>query len=163
IFLLFGALTFALVYGSFLALKPAEAGAFPLGTIIVSGRAVRLPVEPVLRIAGLVAAGVILLRTPGAMAPEVPALAGWGRAPGTRSSAAASADPVFSRPIVFYLLTLPAWELLAGWLTTLAVIACVAGLVWVAATGGLAALSGRGRGPGPAGRGFAIAWAVLLV
>jgi uncharacterized protein len=164
IFLVFGALTFGIVYGSFLALKPAQAGAFPLGTIIVSGRAVRLPVEPVFRLVGLVGAIVIALGTAAGMASEWPTLALWWHTPRAIGTIAAGAvDPVFGRPVAFYLLTLPAWELVAGWLTTMAVIACVAGVVWIAATGVLVARSGRGRGPGPAGPGLAMAWAVLLL
>ena len=31
-------------------------------------------------------------------------------------------DPIFGRPLTFYLFTLPAWQLIAGWLMTLAVI-----------------------------------------
>ena len=38
-------------------------------------------------------------------------------------------DPIFGRPLTFYLFTLPAWQLIAGWLMTLAVV--------VGAVGGL--------------------------
>jgi uncharacterized membrane protein (UPF0182 family) len=33
-------------------------------------------------------------------------------------------DPIFGRPLNFYLFTLPAWQIITGWLLTLAVIAC---------------------------------------
>ena len=39
-----------------------------------------------------------------------------GRVPAT---AAAVVDPIFGRPLAFYLFTLPAWQLLSGWLMTL--------------------------------------------
>src|SRR5207245_8075396 len=33
-------------------------------------------------------------------------------------SATGTVDPIFGRPLNFYLFTLPAWQLIAGWLTT---------------------------------------------
>ena len=33
-------------------------------------------------------------------------------------------DPIFGRSLDFYLFTLPAWQLISGWLLTLSVIAC---------------------------------------
>ena len=53
-------------------------------------------------------------------------MANWtdARALLVRAAGAAGArvDPIFGRPLTFYLFTLPAWQLVAGWLMTLAVI-----------------------------------------
>ncbi len=37
-------------------------------------------------------------------------------------------DPIFGKPLNFFLFTLPAWQLIAGWLLTLAVITCAVAL-----------------------------------
>jgi uncharacterized membrane protein (UPF0182 family) len=52
-------------------------------------------------------------------------------------------DPIFGRPLGFYLFTLPAWEMIAGWLLTLAVIVCVLAVLFLIAAGGGRALGGR--------------------
>src|SRR6202165_1213028 len=58
IFTAFAAATFLILYGSFLALKRAHLPDLPSGhTILIGGRPVKLPVEPVLR---LIAPGVSL-------------------------------------------------------------------------------------------------------
>ena len=49
----------------------------------------------------------------------VPARAGRER-PG------ALVDPIFGRPVAFYLFTLPAWQLMATWLTTISLVIFVA-------------------------------------
>ena len=46
---------------------------------------------------------------------------------GTPRTAASVTDPIFGRPLGFYLFTLPAWQLIAGWFLTLAVIICDSG------------------------------------
>ena len=55
------------------------------------------------------------------MMAEWPTFALWRYG---RSLPAASAgnDPIFGRPIGFYLFSLPAWQTLTGWLTTIAVV-----------------------------------------
>mgnify|MGYP001218740639 CR=1 FL=1 len=40
------------------------------------------------------------------------------------------------RPLAFYFFTLPAWQLVAGWLMTLAVIACAVAGFFIVITGG---------------------------
>ena len=56
-------------------------------------------------------------------------------------------DPIFGRPITFYLFTLPVWQLLAGWLTTLAVIVCAAAIFFAVVSGGARLLTRRRRRP----------------
>ncbi len=52
-----------------------------------------------------------------------------------------------ARPLGFYLFTLPAWQLIAGWLLTLAVLVCVLAVLFLIAAGGGRALGGRFGGP----------------
>src|SRR5437879_13034557 len=53
IFTLFFLVTFLVLYGSFLAMKPIRFGELP---IVINGQPIRLPVEPVLRIIAMVGA-----------------------------------------------------------------------------------------------------------
>jgi uncharacterized membrane protein (UPF0182 family) len=70
-------------------------------------------------------------------------------------------DPIFGRPLNFYLFTLPAWQFVTGWLLTLAVIACVIAIFFIFITGSTRVF-GRGELPLP-WRGFSIAFAFLLL
>ncbi len=118
IFTAFAAATFLVLYGSFLALKRAHLSDLPNGhTILIGGQPVRLPVEPVLRLVVLGVSLVIAAATGGAMIGEWPTLALFWFAPGTSSGVV---DPIFGKPLNFFLFTLPAWQLIAGWLLTLA-------------------------------------------
>ena len=55
------------------------------------------------------------------MMAEWPTFALYWYAPRT---AGEIVDPIFGKSLHFYLFTLPAWQLITGWLLTLAVIAC---------------------------------------
>ena len=77
--------------------------------------------------------------------------------------AASVTDPIFGRPLGFYLFTLPAWEMIAGWLLTLAVIVCVLAVLFLIAAGGGRALGGRfGGAASLPWRGVSIAGGFLL-
>ncbi len=52
-------------------------------------------------------------------------------------------DPIFGKPLHFYLFTLPAWQFITGWLLTLAVIACVIAFFFILITGSTACLADR--------------------
>src|SRR2546425_7819264 len=56
IFIVFAAVTFTALYGSFLALKPERLGEIAGGRILINGQPLTLPVEPVLRLIALGAA-----------------------------------------------------------------------------------------------------------
>ena len=76
------------------------------------------------------------------------ALAWYGRA-----AAARTVDPIFGRPLTFYLFSLPALNLISGWLMTLAVVACGIAIFFLVVGGGaraLGAIAGR-RGAALAG------------
>src|SRR5260221_3208635 len=72
-------------------------------------------------------------------------------------------DPIFGRPLPFYLFTLPAYQLVSGWLMTLSVIVGAVALFFVVITGGTRMIGGRRDTSGPSWRGFSIAFALILL
>jgi uncharacterized protein len=162
VFIAFAAMTFLALFGSFLALKPARLADFAGGgTIIINGQPVKLPVEPVLRLIALGVSLAIAAATGAGMMAEWPTLALYWYAP---SATGAVVDPIFGRPLNFYLFTLPAWQLIAGWLTTLAVITCAVAGFFIVITGGTRVLAGRRGGDiGSSWRGLSITSAFLLL
>jgi hypothetical protein len=80
-------------------------------------------------------------------------------------SDSAMPDPFFGRPLSFYLFTLPAWQLIAGWLLMLAVIACLIAALFVVLAGGARALAEQRFGTAQPGlwRGLSIGFAALLL
>jgi uncharacterized protein len=161
IFSAFALATFSVLYGAFLTLKPARLGDIGGGTILINGQPVKLPVEPVLK---LIAAGLALAIAAvtglGTMA-DWPTLALYWYAP----RATNLLDPIFGRPITFYLFTLPGWQLITGWLMTMAVITCGIAIFFVVVTGGTRMLTRR-RGPGESTaslRGLSVAFAGVLL
>ncbi|PYR32945.1 MAG: membrane protein [Acidobacteria bacterium] len=162
VFIAFAAMTFLVLYGSFLALKPAHLADFAGGgTIIINGQPVKLPVEPVLRLIALGVSLAIAAATGAGMMAEWSTLALYWYAP---SATGTVVDPIFGRPLNFYLFTLPAWQLIAGWLTTLAVITCAVAGFFIVITGGTRALAGRRGGDiGSSWRGLSITFAFLLL
>lgn len=120
--------TFLLLYGAFLALRRAHAGALPARhAIVVNGKPLTLNIEPLLRPVALVASALLGLLVGSGMMSEWPTFARYQYA--TRA-AGGVLDPIFARPLNFYLLTLPAWELVSGWLMTLAVLALAMALLF---------------------------------
>src|ERR1700686_2886287 len=161
VFAVFFAATFLILYGWFLGLwrayQPHLLGG---GPIFVGGRPLRLPVERMLRPIGLVVTLGIGFVTGTNMMLEWSTFALYWYAP----RANGIVDPIFGRPLNFYLFTLPAWQFITGWLVTLAVIACVVAIFFIVITGGIPVL-GRRRGrdlPLP-WRGFSIAFALMLL
>src|SRR6266576_2390501 len=107
IFAAFAAATFLILYGSFLALKRAHLRDLPTGhTILIGGQPLKLPVEPVLRLVALGLALVIVVATGAGMMLEWPTIALFRYA---RHTAGGFVDPIFGKPLNFFLFTLPAW------------------------------------------------------
>src|SRR5438552_10164224 len=161
IFTAFAAATFLILFGSFLALKRAHLPDLPSGqTIFIGGQPLKLPVEPVLRLVALGVSLAIAAATGGGMMVEWPTLALFWYAPRT----AGGVDPIFGKPLNFFLFTLPAWQLLAGWLLTLAVITCVLAVFFILITGGTRAFAGRSKRYVPLPwRGFSVTFTCLLL
>ena len=161
VFAAFAAATFLIVYGSFLALKRVHLPDLPSDhTILIGGQPLKLPVEPVLRLIALAVSLAIAVATGGAMAGDWPTLALFWYAPRTTGIV----DPIFAKPLNFFLFALPAWQLLADWLLTLSVITCVLAAFFVLITGGARALTGRlSRSVALPWRGFSITFAFRLL
>src|ERR1035437_3857812 len=75
-----------------------------------------------------------------------------------------SGHTIFGKSLNFFLFTLPAWQLIAGWLLTLAVIACILAAFFILITGGSRVLSGHlSRYVALPWRGLSITFAFLLL
>ena len=133
----FALLTFLAVYGVFRALKPDRLGALMGATVLINRRPVTLPVEPVLKLIGIGLSLGIAAVIGISMTEHWMTLALFWDAP--RNST--MLDPIFGRSLDFYLFTLPAAQLISGWLLTLSVIACVIAAAFVAVTGGARVLT----------------------
>jgi len=162
IFTAFAAATFVILYGAFSALKRAHQGDLPSGhTIFINGKPVTLTLEPVLRFAALGVSLVVAGATGVGMMAEWPTLALLWYAPHVTGGVV---DPIFGKPLNFFLFILPAWQLIAGWLLTLAVIMCLLAVLFLLITGGTRApaknRSSYGRSPW---RGLSITFAFLLL
>src|SRR5262247_727843 len=120
IFTGFTLVTFAVLYGSFLAIKPPRLGELSGIPILVNGQPITLPVEPVLRLIAIGGAALLAIVSGAGMISDWTTLALYWSGAGT--AAVSTVDPIFNRSIAFYLFTLPAYELISGWLLTLAVV-----------------------------------------
>jgi hypothetical protein len=162
IFAAFAALTFLILFGIFSALKRAHRDDLPSDhTVFIAGQEVKLSLKPVLRIISIGGSLIVAVITGGTMAAQWQTLALWWYAPQT---AGAMADPIFGKPLGFYLFTLPAWQLVVGWLLTLSVIACLLAAVFLVVAGGSRALTGDRRSLSELPwRGLSIAAAFLLL
>ncbi len=140
VFTAFAAATFLILYGSFLSLKRAHVPDLPDGhTILIGGQPLKLPVEPVLRIIALGISLVVAAGAGAAMMAEWPTLALFWYAPHITGGIV---DPIFGKPLNFFLFTLPAWQVLLGWLLTLSLIICAVAIFFLLITGGARMLAG---------------------
>ncbi len=161
IFVGFFAATFLILYGMFTALKQAHLDDLPSDHMIfVGGQPVTLSLKPVLRIVSIGGSLVVALLTGGTMAAEWQTLALWWYAPQVTG---AVTDPIFGRSLGFYLFTLPAWDLILGWLLTLSVIACIVAVVFLLVSGSARALNGSRNLSGLPWRGLSLAVGFLLL
>ncbi|PWT78391.1 MAG: membrane protein [Acidobacteria bacterium] len=141
VFTAFAAVTFLILYGSFLSLKRAHVPDLPDGhTILIGGRPLKLPVGPVLRVIALGISLVVAAAAGAAMMAEWPTLALFWYAPHITGGVV---DPIFGKPLNFFLFTLPAWQVLLGWLLTLTLIIGAVAIFFLLITGGARMLAGR--------------------
>ncbi len=131
--------TFFFVYGAFLILKRAEFTPDERGhTILIGGRVVKLPVESMLRLAALGGSIFVAITVAGIMMADWQTFALYWYAP----RATGVTDPIFGRPLNFYLFTLPAWQWIAGWLLAMAVLSFAIAGFFLLVNGGARALEG---------------------
>lgn len=162
VFSTFTAATFLVLYGTFLALRRSHPEVFANPqTIWVGDHPLKLPVDRILRLIALSVALVISVGTGAVMMVEWPVFALYWYSSRTPVGVV---DPVFGKPLNFYLFTIPAWEIIAGWLMVIAVITCAAAAFFILAARGRSALDGPIRSYHPASwRAFSIAFAFLLL
>ncbi len=131
--------TFVILFGVFSALKHGHAADLPsTHTVIFGGQSIHLPVGTALNVVAIIVSLLVALASGGTMAARS-ALALYWYAP---TAAGAVADPILGRPLDFYLFTLPAWQIFAGWLLTLAIISTIMAAVFLLVTGGARAIGG---------------------
>jgi uncharacterized membrane protein (UPF0182 family) len=120
IFGVFFALTFALLFGSFLLLRDSRfgSGTVLVRSVLVNGQRLAINVGRWLTPAVLLGSLFVAWIAASALSSEWPAFARWLFAP----HSASLTDPVLGKSVNFYLLTLPAWQLLASWLTALSLL-----------------------------------------
>jgi uncharacterized membrane protein (UPF0182 family) len=144
IFAGFAIATFAILFGAFLALKRAHQADLPSDhKIIFGGQPFNLSVEPVLKIVAFCLALFIAAITGGAMMEDWPTLALFHYAP-----AGGEADPIFGKPLSFFLFALPAWHIVVDWLLTMSLMICALAVFFLVITGASRALNKRRGGFG---------------
>jgi uncharacterized protein len=161
IFAAYAFVTFVVIYGAFVALKPARFGELVGGSILINRQWIQLPVDSMLRLVALGVAIVIALLVGSGMMSNWTTLSLFWHAPRD----AATPDPIFGNPLSFYLFTLPTWQLMSSWLLSLSVIACAMAGLFALATGGAPNVIERGFGAARIRlwRGLSVCVALLLL
>jgi uncharacterized membrane protein (UPF0182 family) len=133
-FAVFAVATFAVLYGwCRILLRGIERDVESAGTFRFGNRIVQIPLERILRWVALGLSALISLGAGAGMMSDWPKFALFmhqQQIPGE------FADPILGRPLGFYLFTLPVWQMLAGWLLTLAILMCVATVFSALISGG---------------------------
>jgi uncharacterized membrane protein (UPF0182 family) len=138
IFVLFAAVTFLVLYAALTALRRAHEDDLPRAhTLMVNGTPLTLSVLPVLRFATWAVAVVAALISGASILDSWPTIALFLYAPHSTGVT----DPIFGRPLSFFLFTLPVAQLLVDWLLTLAIIIGLAALLLTAIASGYRALN----------------------
>ncbi|HSK09930.1 MAG TPA: UPF0182 family protein [Vicinamibacterales bacterium] len=152
--------TFLLLFGAFRLLRPRN---LAYRTFYVNNQPVSFSLEPVVRTAAWALAGLVALIVASSVLQYWDTIALYIHAPAA-SGIFATGDPIFGRPVPFYLFTLPFLRLVFGWVTTIAVVVLVGALAAFVLSGE-ASRSMLGLPPGRVGyRDVSLALgAVLLV
>lgn len=158
----FLAATFLILYAAFRWLKRMHFAGLPNSqTIFVGGQPLTFPVAPILHAVVAVASLVIAAVSGAVMAANWPVFALYWYSPRTGPQ---TADPIFSKPLSFYLFALPAWQLIVGWLLVLAVIICAVATFFTLGEKAGRAIKNRGESYDPVSwTGLSISLAFLLV
>jgi uncharacterized protein len=165
IFVGFALCTFAALYGSYVLMKPARLGELTGVPILINGQPIKLPVEPVLRLIVLGGSLAIAAISATGMMANWRTLALYWYSGGS-AAATSIVDPIFQRPLGFYLFSLPAWQILSGWLLTLAVFVTAIAAFFVVIAGGTRILTRSRGGEGTGawrGLSVAVAFGLLVV
>ncbi len=124
LFTAFAGVTFVLVFLSLRLIRPT---ALTSRLIYINDQPLSFSLDPLVRTVSWVIALVVALGAGSGMLAEWTTFGLYAHAPAA-VGVTATPDPVFGRPLAFYLFTLPVWQLIATWLTTLSLVvlaACV--------------------------------------
>jgi uncharacterized membrane protein (UPF0182 family) len=162
VFLLSSAITFVVLYGAFFLIRRSHDADLPTNhAIVIGGQPVSLSVAPALRVISLVVSIVVASITGLIMVAQWPTLALFWYAPHATGPVI---DPIFSRPLNFFLFSLPAWQMIDSWLLTLAVATCAVAVLFLVITSGSRTLSTRRLSLAPSPwRGLSFTAAFLLL
>lgn len=140
-FVVFAGITFLFLYGAFAAIRRSHQADLPnFQSIVIAGQPISLSVQPALRVVLLCISIVFAGVTGFAFMAQWPTLALFWYAPSVTGSIA---DPVFGKPLDFFLFTLPAWQLIDNWLLTLAITTCAVAVLFLIITSGARSLAKR--------------------
>jgi uncharacterized membrane protein (UPF0182 family) len=146
-FAAFAVVTFLLLYGAFTIIRRSHEADLPSAhAIIIAGQPISLSVAPALRFISFSVSIVIAVMAGVAMSAEWPTLALFWFAPHAMGGVT---DPIFGRPLNFFLFTLPAWQLILSWLLMLSVVTCVVAALFLLITSGSRTLEKRRITYGP--------------
>ena len=162
-FTVFAGTTFLILYGAFSAIRRSHEADLPRAhAIVIAGQPISLSVQPALRIISLCISVVFACVTGLGLMANWPTLALFWYAP--HAMGGGVADPIFGKPLNFFLFTLPAWLLVDSWLLTLAVAICAVAVLFLIITSGARSLAKRQITYGPSPwRGLSITVAFLLL
>jgi uncharacterized membrane protein (UPF0182 family) len=158
-FLIPAVVTFGILYAAFTLLRRFHQADLPKAhAIVLGGQRVDFSVAAALRVISLAVSGVLAFVTGLTMMAQWPTLALFWFAPPT-----ASADPIFQKPLGFFLFTLPAWQVVEAWLLMLAIATCAVAVLFLLITSGSRSLENRRVSLAPSPwRGLSLTLAFLL-
>jgi uncharacterized membrane protein (UPF0182 family) len=161
-FVVFAGATFLILYGAFSAIRRSHEADLPRAhAIVIAGEQISLSVQPVLRVISFCVSIVIACVTGLGLMADWPTLALFWYAPHATGSVA---DPIFGKPLNFFLFTLPAWQLVNNWLLTLAIAICAVAVLFLIITSSARSLAKRQITYAPSPwRGLSITVAFLLL
>ena len=161
ILILFTGVTFLFLFGAFRLMRRLHRFDLPSAhAIVINGNPVTFSVEPALRLISLGVSIVVAGLTGLTMMAEWPTLAlfWYSKQTGTVS------DPIFGRPLKFFLFTLPAWQVIDNWLLTIAFALCAIAVLFLILTSSARALNKQTLRHGSSPwRGLSITAAFLLL
>jgi uncharacterized protein len=140
-FVFFAGTTFLVLYGAFSAIRRSHEADLPRAhAIVIAGEPISLSVQPVLRVISFSVSVVIACTTGLTLMGNWPTLALFWYAPHATGNIV---DPVFGKPLNFFLFTLPAWQLVNDWLLTLAIATCAVAVLFLIITSGARSVAKR--------------------
>ena len=140
-FVVFAVVTFLFLYSAFSAIRRSHQADLPnFHSIVIAGQPISLSVQPALRVISL-GISIVFAGVAGfALMAQWPTLALFWYAPHATGGVA---DPIFGKPLNFFLFTLPAWQLIDNWLLTLAITTCAVAVLFLIITSGARSLAKR--------------------